>query len=363
MSRKSTAIVVGTLQDMSGAVAANGSDFLRGMELRFSEQNSRGGIHGLPIDLQVIDSRYEPIYARQACRRWLADARPLAMINNVGAAVVEATMGDVLNADVLHLFPIAGIESSYEPLHPLTFQSVPSYQTAVRQALCRLTDENQFGRNEIGVLYQDDAFGRQILKAAEHVADARGGGLACVRSFSRGATSFDCELAHLRSGGCRLLVLGTMVNETLIAIQWCTENQWRPTILVTPSAYSARLHEVGGRDAEGIFAASYHSHPYEDSTSLSANWARTYRAAFGFAPSAWALVAYLNADAFVQAMLEAQDVTSLGAREVLSDFSIDQSPLGGHRLRFTNASHLGTGRTILSKIEDGKWQLVTELPS
>ena len=53
-------IVIGTIQDLSGPVAAYGKHARNGMQLRVDEINEQGGIHGRKLRLIVEDSAYDP---------------------------------------------------------------------------------------------------------------------------------------------------------------------------------------------------------------------------------------------------------------------------------------------------------------
>ena len=53
-------IVIGTIQDLSGPVAAYGKAARNGLQLRVDEINEQGGIHGRKIKLIVEDNAYDP---------------------------------------------------------------------------------------------------------------------------------------------------------------------------------------------------------------------------------------------------------------------------------------------------------------
>ena len=51
-----TEIVIGTIQDLSGPIAAFGKQSRNGMQLRVDEVNEQGGINGRKLKLRVEDS-------------------------------------------------------------------------------------------------------------------------------------------------------------------------------------------------------------------------------------------------------------------------------------------------------------------
>jgi branched-chain amino acid transport system substrate-binding protein len=53
-------ILVGTIQDLSGPIAAFGKAVRQGMLLRIDEINEQGGINGRKIKLLAEDNGYDP---------------------------------------------------------------------------------------------------------------------------------------------------------------------------------------------------------------------------------------------------------------------------------------------------------------
>ena len=54
-----TEVVIGSIQDLSGPVAAFGKQSRNGMQLRVDEINEQGGIHGRKLKLLVEDAGYD----------------------------------------------------------------------------------------------------------------------------------------------------------------------------------------------------------------------------------------------------------------------------------------------------------------
>ena len=70
-----TEILLATIQDLSGPVAAYGKAARNGMQLRVDEINEQGGIHGRKIRLLVEDNGYDPKKAVLRRRSWSTRTR------------------------------------------------------------------------------------------------------------------------------------------------------------------------------------------------------------------------------------------------------------------------------------------------
>src|SRR5215212_6591009 len=62
-------ILIGTIQDLSGPIAAFGKQARMGMQLRVDEINEQGGIQGRKLKLAVEDSAYDPKKAVLAAQK------------------------------------------------------------------------------------------------------------------------------------------------------------------------------------------------------------------------------------------------------------------------------------------------------
>ena len=129
-----TEIVVGSIQDLSGPIAALGTHFRNGLQMRFDEANAKGGVHGRKITLIVEDSGYDPKKAVLAAQKLIQRDKVFAAINTLGSPVVMATMPLFLERDILHVFPAAPIPPTYEPAHKYKFANLPRIRSPRRSA-------------------------------------------------------------------------------------------------------------------------------------------------------------------------------------------------------------------------------------
>ena len=82
-------IVIGSIQDLSGPIAAFGKQVRFGMQLRVDELNEQtGGIHGRKIKLLIEDSQYDPKKAVLATQKLVNQDKIFAMVSHLGLPVV-----------------------------------------------------------------------------------------------------------------------------------------------------------------------------------------------------------------------------------------------------------------------------------
>lgn len=355
-----TEIRVGSLQDLSGPIASLGVHFRNGTQMRFDAENAKGGVHGRQLRLVVEDTGYDPKRAVLATEKLLGGQGIFAALHNLGSPVVMATMPRFLDAGVLHLFPAAPLKDVYEPLHPLKFGMSPSYGLSVPPAARHLIAENGFKR--IGILYQDDDMGREVLHGMDGLLGELGLKWCEQTSYKRGATDFSSQIARLRAANCDFVVLATVVRETIGAYTEARRIGWQVPMLVTASGYTAQVHELGGAAMEGLFGVVLLPHPYPVAANRAlADWIGRYREQFKTEPNTWDVFAWVGADLFVRALQDAgAQPTPVKLAAALERLRTSRDFFGSPSFALSPGDHLALKQVRVAQIRNGRWENVTD---
>jgi len=353
-------IVVGTIQDLSGPLAALGTHFRNSLQMRFDEVNAEGGIHGRKIRLVAEDSGYDPKKGVLAAQKLIQRDKAFAAVSNLGSAVVLATMPLFLERKVLHLFPATAHPSAYEPLHKYKFQNLPSYAIQIEKAAPSLI--KQHGYKKVGILYQDDDFGYDVLAGTETALKSLNMSMCGKATYKRGATDFSSQVATLKGSGCDFVILGTVLRETVGVLAEARKTGWDVPMLVQAAGYSAQVPALGGKVTEGLYGTPLTPHPYPDEANkrLMA-WIASYKQKFNADPNAYTAIGYAQADLFVQAARKAgPKLTADSFAEALEGLTREPDFLGSPRFKFSKTDHLGSRATRLAQIRSGRWENITD---
>jgi branched-chain amino acid transport system substrate-binding protein len=352
-------IRVGSLQDLSGPIASLGVHFRNGTQMRFDEENAKGGVHGRQLKLLVEDTGYDPKRAVLASEKLLGTGI-FATLHNLGSPVVMATMPRFLDAGVLHLFPGAPLANVYEPVHPLKFGMSPSYTLSVPPAARHLIKTNGFSR--IGILYQDDDMGREVLRGMDGLLGELDLKWCEQTSYKRGATDFAAQIARLRAADCDFVVLATVVRETIGAFTEARRTGWAVPMLVTASGYTAQVHELGGAAMEGLLGVVLLPHPYpEGGNRALADWIIRYRNKFKTEPNTWDVFAWVGADMFVRALHAAgPQPTPQKVAVALEQLQTPRNFFGSPPIALSAHDHLALRQVRIAQIRNGRWENVTD---
>ena len=160
-----TEIVVGSIQDLSGPIAAFGKQARNGLVMRADEINAVGGVNGRKIKLIVEDHGYDPRRALLAAQKLITQDKIFALLGHIGTPQNMAVMPFQFERGVINFFPLTGAREMFEPFHRLKFSFSPPYYDQMRMMVPHLVKLNGYKR--VCSLYQDDEFGLEVLRGAE----------------------------------------------------------------------------------------------------------------------------------------------------------------------------------------------------
>ena len=352
-------VLVGTIQDLSGPIAAFGKSARNGMQLRADEINEQGGINGRKIKLIVEDSGYDPKKAVLAAQKLAQKDRIFVTAGNIGTAIAMATMPIFFEKNIPHLFPLTAARQMYDPLHKLKYSFAATYFDQVRAGIKYLNKAK--ADRKWCVLYQDDDFGTEVLQGTEAGLKDIGKPLVEKTSYKRGATDFSSQVAKMKGSGCDSIVMGTIIRETVGSIAEARKTGYAPEFIGTSAAYTHLIHRLGGPAMNGFIAAHTAAHPYLDDAAQNVRfWAAKYKTKFNEDPDVFAAYGYTIMDNVAVAIGKAgKNLTIDGFIKALDGLTVPPDMFGSDQMTFSPTKHLGSNKSRLSQIKDGKWTVIT----
>ncbi len=357
-----TEILVGTIQDFSGPLAGYGKQARNGMLLRIDEINEQGGVNGRKLKLASEDSGYDPKKAVLAAQKLVNQDKIFIMAGHLGTAQNMAAMPVQFDKNVINLFPITAAREMYEPFHKLKYSFAATYYDQIRLALPNMVKEK--GAKKVCTIYQDDDFGIEVQRGAEAGLKAINMEVAEKTSFKRGATDFSSQVAKMKSSGCELVVLGTIIRETIGTIAEARKTGFNPVFLGSSAAYTDLIHKLGGKPMDGLYATMTVQHPYLDEASQPIRfWATKYKTKFNEDPTVFSVYGYSIIDTFVRAAQKAgPNLTTESFIKAMDTMTIPPDMFGSAEATYTATKRLGSDKSRMSQIQDGKWKVVSDYP-
>ncbi|MGH6609897.1 MAG: ABC transporter substrate-binding protein, partial [Burkholderiaceae bacterium] len=297
-------IVLGSIQDLSGPIAAFGKQVRLGMQLRVDELNEQGGVNGRTIKLLFEDSAYDPKRAVLAAQKLVNQDKIFAMVGHIGTAQNLAAMPVQFEKNVINFFPITAAREMYEPFHRLKYSFAATYYDQMRMTLPKVVKDKN--AKKVCAIYQDDEFGLEVVRGAEAGLKTIGQQLVERTSYKRGATDFSSQVARMKAAECDFVVLGTIIRETIGTIGESRKTGFTPTFLGSSAAYTDLIHKLGGKAMDGLYATMTVQHPYLDEASQPIRfWANKYKTKFNEDPTVFSVYGYNVVEGFIAAARKA----------------------------------------------------------
>ena len=353
-------ILIGTIQDLSGPIAAFGKQSRNGLQLRVDEINEQGGINGRKIKLIVEDNGYDPRKAVLAAQKLVNRDKVFAIVGHMGTAHNNAAMPIQFEKNVINFLPITAAREMYEPFHKLKFSFAATYFDQMRAGLPVMFKNKNYAKPCI--IYQDDEFGLEVLRGAEDALSALGKSFAEKTSYKRGSTDFSSQVARMKSAGCDLVVMGTIIRETIGTIGEARKTGFSPDFFGSSAAYTDLIHKLGGKAMDGLYAMHTAQQPYPDDKDDKIRfWSAKYRTKFNEEPTVFSAYGYTIIDTFAAAARVAgNNLTTDSFIKALETTKFPGDMFGSPPFAFKPDFRLGNDQSRLSQIKDGRWTPITE---
>ncbi|MFT3664212.1 ABC transporter substrate-binding protein [Piscinibacter sp.] len=198
-------IVIGQVAPFSGPQAITGKAIHAGAKLYFDAVNARGGVRGRPIRLVTRDDAQKPEESVRLTRELIAAEAPLAMIGTVGTTNLDALAKDgvLVQQRVSMIGAVSGAASvaQAQGMHIVK----ASYHDEVGRLFSQLAG---VGVRRVGLVYQDDGLGRDVLTGAEAAARKHGIELAVRSGYPRNTVAVEKAVADMVAARVQVVFLG-----------------------------------------------------------------------------------------------------------------------------------------------------------
>jgi branched-chain amino acid transport system substrate-binding protein len=245
-------IVFGQAAALEGPVAAFGRDVRAGLLAAFNEANAQGGVRGRKLELLSRNDSYEPELSVAATRQLIEEDHVFALTGAVGTSALMAAEPIAEEAGVPIVGPFTGAEFLREASRPNVVNVRASYSEEVEAMVAHLTKDR--GVERIGILYQDDSFGRSAFAGLLRALDKRGLKPAGEGMFERNTRAVKTALATIRKANPQAVIMIAPYGPCAEFVKLSRQLHFEPALLATSfTGLDALVGELGPA-ATGVFA-------------------------------------------------------------------------------------------------------------
>ena len=254
-----TSIVFGQSAAYSGPAGELGKGMRLGLLAAFSEANRAGGINGREIKLVQLDDGYEPDRAVENTRFLIETEEVFALIGAVGTPTSRSAAPVAEEAGVPYVAPFtgAGFLRDIETLsNVINFRA--SYQQEVDEIIDRLIEDR--GITRVGVLYQNDSFGRAVHSSTVRALENRGLELVTDGVYPRNTTAVKTAIFDLQLRDPDAVIFVGAYEPVATAVKWAHKIGFAPVFVTISFVGSNALARELGPLNTGVFVTQVVPH-------------------------------------------------------------------------------------------------------
>ena len=228
-------------------------------EAYFQMLNEKGGINGRKVNFLTLDDAYSAPKCVEATRRLVEQEEVLALYGSLGTAPQTAVRKYLNSKGVPQLLLNTGASKWNDPKnYRWTMAGLPLYPTEARILAKHVVAVKPEAR--IGILYQNDDFGRDFLGPFKKVLADAGGKAQVIMEQTYDLTdpTVDSQLINLSKSGADVFYNISTGKASSQSIRKVAELGWKPLQLLSAGSTGRTILSAAGFDnATGIVAIRY----------------------------------------------------------------------------------------------------------
>ncbi|MFQ6673724.1 MAG: ABC transporter substrate-binding protein [Fidelibacterota bacterium] len=252
-----TEILIGNIQDLSGPMKELGYELPHGSKLYFRYINEQGGIFGRQIRMLVEDHQYNPQKTVTAAKKLIEKDQVFCLYNVIGTSPSEAIRPLLEEYGIPLVAPAtqSGTMSDLSrPAWKYIFHTDTGYDKQVNILVDYILEQAPGAR--IGLIYQDDDYGANVLKGVAE-AETRHGITVQKEAYQRGATDFAGQVGNLMKGDVSHVIIAGVVKEPIIVMKTAAAIGYKTQFLGLSPTMDHRVALGAGPAGEGYIAANF----------------------------------------------------------------------------------------------------------
>ena len=352
-------ILFGQSAAFSGPARELGTNMRLGIQAAFHEVNENGGVHGRALELISFDDAYEPEAAVNNTLRLIEQEEVFALIGEVGTPTSRSATPIAADAGIPFIAPFTGAEFLRNDDWQNIINLRASYYQETEEMVARLIDD--LGITRIGVLFQDDSYGRAGYRGVLFALDRRDLKPASIGLYPRNTTAIKAALLDLSQGNPEAVIMIGAYDPVAELVSWARHTGVDPIFMTVSFVGSNALARELGSDGEGVYVTQVVPFPTDDSMRIVSSYINALSA---YDPEA--VPGFVSFEGYLAGRLAIEGLRRCGQEvdrtcflEILN--YTDYIDIDGFTLRYGNDNQ-GSNEVFLTVIgDDGKYRPVEQL--
>lgn len=243
----------------------------------FAMINDTGGINGRKITYITYDDAFSPPKTVEQVRKLLDQDEVALIFGSFGTATNSAVLKLINAQKIPHLLLNASADRFTDPEQAPWSTILPPSAAVESEAFAKYILATM-PNAKIGVLYQNDDFGKLYLANFKKVLGDKAANIASEQSTDVSEPTIDSQIVTLHASGADVLVDFTFSKQTAQAIKKAYDLNWKVPHLVTAPASSIpeTLQPVGLEKSQTVVAFRYFMDPSDPAAKTDEKFKKYY---------------------------------------------------------------------------------------
>lgn len=322
------------MASQTGAHAAAGTEYRKGLVLWSEQVNKAGGLLGRPVELRIEDDGSEGAKAGRLTAA-LIKAGAQLLIGPYGSAATLVAAAEAERARCVMLNAGGPSALVQRRASGYVFQVVPPY-AAYGDGVLGLARAS--GAQSLFILGRDDAASREMAEATQAKARALGFDHVSLEIYADSVADFMPQLYDAMAVQADAWIAFGEVRDAAEMVKTLKRQGFVPRLLYVRSSPDPRFAQLVGQDAEFILGSEEYDARF--ATPVNAAFVEAFKARWSGSPGAAAAAAYAAGTVLQAAATLAGSLETDKLRAALADVEVD-TVLGTFRLDRQNGVQAG----------------------
>jgi branched-chain amino acid transport system substrate-binding protein len=351
------AIVIGTVQPLSGPYAAFGVKFYQAYNMAADEINAAGGLNGRPIKIQFEDSQDKADLAQTAARKLVEDPKVLAIIGGrlsgagmaIGQVAEQQQIPYLVDHPSADAITKAGFHWTFRMNPASSFNSVP---------LQRFLKAQASDIKKVALLYENTLYGKGVTEPFQSWLKENGYDIVVSDLYQPLSLDYRDLLNKVKAAEPDLLFLASNIPDSALIVRQTREQGIAPKLICGAGAGFSinEFYEQASAAANNVCSTGpWSGNPKDEKVkALSEKFFKNY----GHYPKEHEAEGYVAVYVITDALKRAKSLSRSDIRDALQSTDM-QTTFGPIKFEdfdgYTNQNNgLRNGQVVLSQWQNGK---------
>jgi len=248
-----TEVKIAWLVDLSGPGKYAGPSLIAGAKQYAAWVNDMGGVNGRKIKILVEDNGIFPNTTMKAAKKVILKDEVFAIGFNLGSSGSSAIL-PLCEENQVVLMPHGANKKFYDPGNKWVFVPYPVQYSMACRVVEYILEKNPKAR--IGMIYQDDEFGREGLEGARAAAKFMKSKIIKAAPYKMGTIDFSPHMRAMKEGKADYVILWTYLGQTAAVIKEKVKMAWDVPLVASNTNNMPPLFALAGKHVDGLMIVS-----------------------------------------------------------------------------------------------------------